>query len=297
MKRKNPGIIARESARNLVSDGSRTVTRKRLINSLNKLHFTDGGITLNFRHRGNSQRISFPAKPQPCLDSTLECTWTEEAGPVADLGPYEFENFFISDGLRNIIVEADLLEAESDRIRFVLPDTGYDVSTREVRRHRCRGVGARVTSGSRFVMGELASFSAKSFSVRVAPEGEGGLLPERGDQVDVFLSREGHGIYSGKCEVALCERSKKGLVIALRPLSRTVLRHEPRKFRSLRPHIAPLPEIVFIHPFTGKKVALKVLDISGAGFSVEEHVSQAVLLAGMNIPEVRIEFMAHASIT
>jgi hypothetical protein len=275
---------------------ARPVSRKRLINSLNRLHFTDGGIILNFRHREDSSRVSVPARPQPCLDSMLLCHWQDESGPARDLTPYNFENFFISDGLRKIIVEADLFESSPEGVRLVLPRMGYDVSTREVKRHRCRGVGARITAGEQSIMGELVSFSARSFSVRTGPEGETCLVPEQGDLLDVFLSRDGHGIYFGECQVARLKRPRKGTYIALRPLSAAVPRHKSRKYRSLRPFIAPLPDVVFTHPFTRKKVSLKVADISGAGFSVEEHVSRAILVAGMKIPDISIEFMSNSAI-
>jgi len=271
---------------------ARPVTRKRLINSLNKLHFTDGGITLNFKRRSDCSRVSITAKPQPCLDSTLVCTWQDEAGPAADLTLCDFESFFISDGLHNIIVEADLLDSSPEGIRFVLPGVGYDISNREVKRHRCQGVGALITAGHESIMGELVNFSARSFSVQISPEGERCLMPEPGNNVDVFLSRDGHGIFFGECKVVRRKRARNGDSIVLQPLRAVAPRHQPRKYRSLRPDITPMPDIVFPHPFTGKMVALKAADISGSGFAVKEHVSRAVLIPGMKIPNISIEFIS-----
>jgi hypothetical protein len=270
----------------------RPVTRKRLINSLNKLHFIDGGIILNFRHRGDLSLISIPARPQPCLDSTLFCTWQDETGPAADLTSYDFVSFFISDGLHKIVVEADLLDSNPEGIRFVLPSVGHDVSDREVKRHPCRGVGARITAGHESVMGDLVNFSARSFSIQMSPEDKRSLTAEPGHNVDVFLSREGHGIFFGECKVVRRKKTQDGACIVLRPLRAVAPRHKPRKYRSLRPDISPMPDIVFPHPFTGNKMALKAADISGSGFAVKEHMSRAMLIPGMKIPDISIEFMS-----
>jgi hypothetical protein len=273
-------------------DGTlKSVNRIKLINTLNRINFRGGDITLNFRHPTEDARLTFSAKPQACLDETLECRWIDQAGPAMDLGSYEFENFFLSDGLRKIIVEADLLDQDAEGIRFALPDVSHDVSARRAERHRCRGVNARVALGTGAISGQLVSFSALSFSVRLPSRDDSFPLPAPGDQADVFLSRDGHAIFAGVCEVVRRTIKRRGLHIAFRPLSSTAPKHKPKRHRSVRPHISPLPNIVISHPFTGKRVNLKARDISAAGFSVEEYANRAVLLAGMIIPEVQIEFL------
>ncbi len=275
----------------VLHEAMKPVSRKRLINTLNRVNFRDGDIVLNFKHRTEVARLTFSVKPQPCLDETLECRWIDQAGPAMDLGSYEFENFFLSDGLRKIIVEADLLDQDVEGIRLALPDVSHNVSTRRVERHRCRGVNARMTFGADAISGQLVSFSALSFSVKLPSRDDSSSLPAPGDQADVFLSRDGHAIFTGVCEVVRRAIKRRGLYIAFRPLRSTAPRDKQRRHRSVRPHISPLPNIIFPHPFTGRRVNLKARDISGAGFSVEEHANRAVLLAGMIIPEVQIEFL------
>lgn len=52
----------------------------------------------------------------------------------------------------------------------------------------------------------------------------------------------------------------------------------------------PSPHIVFVHPIIKKLINLEIADISGSGFSVIESHESSVLLPGMIIPELEIEF-------
>lgn len=52
----------------------------------------------------------------------------------------------------------------------------------------------------------------------------------------------------------------------------------------------PLPNVMFKHPITQKMITLETEDISGTGFSVEEYQENSVLLVGLIIPELLIEF-------
>ena len=51
------------------------VNKSRLINKLNFLNFQDGSILVNFKHRKYEKTVSLLAKPQPCLDDSLDCQW------------------------------------------------------------------------------------------------------------------------------------------------------------------------------------------------------------------------------
>jgi hypothetical protein len=62
--------------------------------------------------------------------------------------------------------------------------------------------------------------------------------------------------------------------------------------RSIRQKLLPSPNIIFKHPLTGKIVNLKALDISGAGFSVEEDIENSLLIPGLVIPDLGIELMS-----
>jgi hypothetical protein len=82
----------------------------------------------------------------------------------------------------------------------------------------------------------------------------------------------------------------------LEPLKQEIQRFQHKEFRSDRQEVNPSPDIYFIHPFTKKMVSLKVIDISGSGFSVEEDVINAMLLPGMIIPAVKLRFASSTTI-
>jgi hypothetical protein len=54
--------------------------------------------------------------------------------------------------------------------------------------------------------------------------------------------------------------------------------------------MVPLPKINFSHPFSRQAITLDVLNLSGSGFAVEEEYGHAVLLPGLIIKELEIQF-------
>jgi len=104
------------------------------------------------------------------------------------------------------------------------------------------------------------------------------------------LSDGSESLYSGECRIIRQSSSQKTRDYVLEPLCHEIQRFKPKEFRSSRQKLIPSPNIIFKHPFTKKVVNLKVLDMSGSGFSVEEDAQNAVLLAGMLIPELVLSF-------
>ena len=76
----------------------------------------------------------------------------------------------------------------------------------------------------------------------------------------------------------------------LEPLNEQINRFKHKQFRSTRQHLTPSPEIIFIHPFIKSVVSLKASDVSGSGFSVEEDFHSALLVPGLIIPELELNF-------
>ena len=77
--------------------------------------------------------------------------------------------------------------------------------------------------------------------------------------------------------------------LCLRPLHSLIRRFKPKEFRSSRHKLVPSPNVIFTDPLTGKNVNLKIVDLSGSGFSVEEQEENSVLLPGRVLPEVNID--------
>lgn len=264
----------------------RRVSRRWLVNALNRANFQDAQVLLTFRHAASGATLSVPAHPGPCVNQRLSCSWVRKP-PLADHpAGWELRHLHLTDGMAQFEVSAHEGSWDDLGASLALPDSAFDISSRRSRRHSCRGVGARVTLGGESFQGQLISSSATSFSVRLKP---GATTPPNDAAVDVALSRGATALFTGPCTVIRTAPGRGSLTLALRPLVAARPEEAPTRYRSLRPHIAPLPLIVFRHPLTGRQVTLRAIDISGAGFSVEEEASRAQLLPGLLLPRVRIE--------
>ncbi|MBM2834596.1 MAG: PilZ protein, partial [Candidatus Brocadiaceae bacterium] len=107
--------------------------------------------------------------------------------------------------------------------------------------------------------------------------------------LNVILRNEDDILYSGSCRIIRQSLNNRGSFV-LEPLNNQRQRFMPREYRTLRQRISPSPSIIFRHPFTGRTITLKADDLSSSGFSVEENEDSSVLLVGMIVPELEIDF-------
>ncbi|MFC1669088.1 PilZ domain-containing protein [Spirochaetota bacterium] len=138
--------------------------------------------------------------------------------------------------------------------------------------------------------GTLSDFSAVSFRINLSD-----ALHQNYQKIDaksnvrINIENGNIQIYSGKCKlIKQANGSYRNFVVE--PIQHQIQRYEPKEYRSTRQELVPLPNIIFKHPITGKIIDLKIVDISGSGFSVEEYENTAVLLPGMIIPELELSF-------
>ena len=275
------------------------IRRQRLINSLNRINFQDGEVTLNFKHPKYKYILSLPAIPQPCKDESLNCIWDESIEYKTKLKDFEFKNFHFTDGLKKILVEAELLDINKKGVQLSLPEKCHEISTRKLRRYQCKDVIAQLSQDGIVLKGFLTSFSAVSFSVKT-PKDSPGFQHDfnRNDHVNVVLMKGAVPLYSGICEIyRISDNPDDGNVIILKPIKSQIQRFKSKKHRSIRQRLLPSPNIFFQHPLTGKKVNLRALDISGAGFSVQENIENSLLIPGLVIPVLSIELMSGVELT
>lgn len=275
----------------LAGPACRRVSRRWLVNALNRVNFQDGKVLVAFRNRATGSRHAAWARPSPCADFELECRWVRTPALPGGRAAWELETLQLSDGLAQIEIPVDGAAWDERGARLTLPPAAFDVTSRSAKRHECRGVRAVVTVGGAALAGRLCSSSSASFSVQLAAARAG--APAAGEPVHVTLARGAAELFSGRCAVLRSAREGRGLHVALKPLAAPAGARLPSaRPRCLRPQLAPLPLIVFRHPLSGRQVALRALDVSGAGFSVEEEASRAQLLPGLLLPRVRIEVAA-----
>ncbi len=269
----------------------KVVNKKRLVNALNYINFQNGTIQINLKHVKYDQTISLRAKPLPCLNDDLECVWVETEGYDQDLKSFKFQNLLVPDGQRQLLVEPEAIRITREQIFLRLPDECREVSSRSMRRHVCRGIQAQLVQNSTIFNGKLVDFSTVSLHLEISVE-----PPQTFQWIDfkskamVILSNQSEMLYAGDCRILKQSSGQKTRGIVLQISSQKIQRYNPKEFRSTRQRLIPSPNIIFVHPFTGKIINLKVLDVAGSGFSVEEDTDSAVMVPGMVIPELELDF-------
>jgi hypothetical protein len=270
-------------------DQGKVVYRRSLVNKLNHLNFQDRTIIVNLRHRRYDNTISLTAKPLPCSNDHLRCTWNNVADLERILTVYSFANFLIDDGKNLLLVEPEEAEMSVAGIGCILPETCREVRSRETKRHRGKEVTARLLQNGAEFQGVLKDFSAVAFCVdcNAAPPRAFHWI-DFNSPVYVGLSAGQETFFSGQCRIIRHELSDSAGTFALEPQQQQLRRFKPKEYRTERQVLVPSPNIEFSHPLINRKVSLKVINISGSGMSVEEDAGESVLVPGLIIPELAI---------
>ena len=260
----------------------------KLINRLNFVNFREDSILVNFKHSKYPRTVSLEATPLPCLNNRLECHWTETNQP--SINACTFENIFIIDDQKLVVAVPELITLGDTGAIFLLPEKCLEVNYRKTRRHTCEGVHVDLMqNGARF-HGTLLDFSAVSFRIETASSpGQNFHWVNHDVPVQVAFSRGCATLYSAECRIISQNLGQMSRIYVLEPIQSHMRRFKKKDVRSVRHELLPLPNAVFQHPLSGKTVDLKVIDISGSGFSVHEELEHAVLLPGMIIPELELK--------
>ncbi|MGA7827593.1 MAG: PilZ domain-containing protein [Geobacteraceae bacterium] len=275
----------------------REIAKKTLINRLNHHNFTDSEILVNLAHTKYGSPISLRAKPLPCLGETLECTWVKAPGLEQVLKNYRYVNFILPDPHQSFLVEAISVSLTEEKIILRLPETCLEIDSRQVTRHPCRDITIQLLQNGVFFQGALVDFSPLSFRVALTSISDQPFqwLNEK-SPVHIVFNKGQEMLFSGDCEIMKQDCGQKIRSLVLRPLNSQISRFKPKEFRSTRHTLIPSPNMVFRDPLTGRMVNLKVVDLSGSGFSVEEKEENSVLLPGRVLPEVNIDLATLISI-
>jgi hypothetical protein len=276
----------------------RVVSRGQLVNRLNFMNFVDEPILLVFSHRRYDHVTLAPAHPLPCLGEELECRWAEGAEPASLARSYRLVCALVPRGQGFLRFEPQRIEMHPQAVRLWLPEAAQEIRHRKAERHPCRGIAARLIQNSAMFSGSLLDFNARSFRVELRAE-----PPQSFDWIDpalpvivVFSSGE-QAAFTGECRIVRFSpgASRRGYV--LEPLHREIRRFRRTEFRSRRHCLTPSPNMICRHPLTGRRVELKLVDLSGSGFSVEEEEASAVLLTGLILEGVELHFADGSRIT
>ena len=285
-----PWLFKHQDLLNL-SENAKTIDQVSLINRLNHINFMDKHILVHLYDTKNEESILLRADPEPCLDRKLICRWSDKNLSGFGLETYKFLHILIDDGKSMILVPAGLLEINGDQLSIELPVTSYAVGQRQARRYACREVAVELMQSGFLDRGELLDFSPKGFRIRVRSKSSRSFYRFNSDElVTIHLRHSEQILFSGLCR---CIRQNNSLIdneIVLAPDEKTITKLAGTKIRNPRQRLIPSPTLIFDHPLLRKRVQLEVSDISTSGFSVYEKADEGILMQGMIIPELIIDF-------
>jgi len=136
----------------------RTVARDHLVNKLNFINFQEGTVLVNFKHPKFDRIISLHAKPQPCIEDTLECVWVSPNGTREKVKAYKFQDLHVPDGHKLLCVLTDTAQVTDQGIRLRLPGSCLEFRARKRLRHYCTGIQAQLIQNSVVFTGRLIDF-------------------------------------------------------------------------------------------------------------------------------------------
>jgi len=269
----------------------RLVDKISLTNTINHIHFTDGRLSAQMRHPENKESILVKVKPRPCFGTELTCQFADENFIGTDFTKYKFLNLIIDDGQTVIVVPAVLKRVEKGAFCVHLPEESSAVNQRNTKRHPCSGVDAELVGGGHIVKGTLIDFSPKGFRIGIPclPSSTSHRL-HKGNLTLLQLRRDGRLLFSGLCSSVRQHEGSRLTEVVLTPCDEQAKRSDRKQARNSVENIFTTPVINFVHPFLGKVVEFDISDISTSGFSVYEKSDEGILIQGMIVPELTIEF-------
>ena len=268
----------------------RRVSLSQLTNRLNFINFQGRTILLNFKHTKFGYDLTIPAYPQAVEKDRLKCLWAEDSSEYT-LDKFEFCNFIVPDGKKFFLVEPEKVRLDNAGIVFQLPQSCLELFYRDTRRYRCEEVKIQVIQAGASFWGKLIDFNPGSFRIELksnTPRAFHWLNPEINISLIIYEGDE--TVFSGECLIRKQNRGRETREYLLELVDNQICRFRPKEFRSTRQKLVPSPTIIFQHPFSQKMTTLPVINLSGAGFAVEEDAESAVLIQGLIIPDVEMCF-------
>lgn len=270
---------------------AQSVSQNHLTNTVNRIHFKEGSILVHLKHPRYEESILVRAYPQACFSGTLTCQWSERNPFIPDILRYEFLHLIVANGKSILLVPGELQSIDEKALCVQLPKTSYAIGQRQARRHACIEVSAELTQNGFCAIGELLDFSPVGLRMRVRPRLQSSFHWLNPDEVVSIVLRRGKQIlFSGVCSFIREQGNFHEREFVLAPTEKMIKRFKRKQIRNPRLRLLPSPTITFEHPFLRKRFQLEVKDISTSGFSVFEKSDEAVLIPGMILPGLSINF-------
>ncbi|MFW6146829.1 MAG: hypothetical protein ACOC6B_00375 [Thermodesulfobacteriota bacterium] len=272
-------------------ENAETIDKEALTNAFNFLHFMDGYTFVHLNHPRFDESILLRAYPEPCLGERLTCRWSGEYPSELDLKSYQFMHLIIDDGQSMIFAPGTLEKMDQEEITVLLPEISYATGQRGARRYLSRDIEAELIQGEFIAKGELLDFNSNGFRTKVSSESYCSFHWFNSNApTTVALRKKKKVLFSGTCRCIRQMGSHQMREIVLTPTHSTIQLFKKRLVRNPRQRLTPSPTVIFNHPFLNKRIQREVLTISTSGISLYEKQDEGVLIPGLILPELTIDF-------
>lgn len=267
----------------------KTIEQGKLINLWNHLHFSGGMVYVHVHHPDYRDDLLVRAYPEPFCNNLMICRWPEDTRRFTENA--RILNIILMDGLVVYLLPTRLQDEGKDHFTLHAPDKGYILGQRGARRYPSHGTRVELIQDGFRAQGVLSNFSALSFGVTVRPDVPGSFRWFNAESPStIHFFRDEEIIFSASCRCVRQTTDQDRREIIFAPTTSQMHRFLKKKLRNPRVRVTPLPNIAFSHPVTKKNIQLDIRDLSTSGFAVHVSAEEDVLMPGMIIPDLTMNF-------
>ncbi|MCD6187083.1 MAG: PilZ domain-containing protein [Desulfuromusa sp.] len=266
-----------------------SMRQKQLFNQINALHYQGAPLIICMQHKNHEYCIYLKANPDPVSDERITATWIKDESSPAALSAFNLVKIILNTNRDAYEFKPEVYRISDRALSFTLPETAVKSGGRKQFRFTSfkKEIPITLTQNAIVFSGQLLDYSANGILVNLY-NGESLSFAWLNNSHPAMLTIQGenHPVYTG--QVSLSPRDHGQYLLT--PNMDATPRYNAREYRSRRQQLVPSPDLIFDHPITGKKVRLKISDLSSLGFSVIEKASRASLIPGLLIKDAIISF-------
>lgn len=273
------------------ADEEEVASKKFLINKLNYVNFQEKIISCNFVNRQDNSRVSVDIKPEPCIGNYLVGLWPKDADMGTIIDRCGFRQLVVPDGTRNIIVEPDVRYINNNGFCLSLPETCTLTPSGSYELNNWSLMDTMICQDELELSASLIDFNAHSIvlSIEMAEANRLKMI-RREKKIRIRFLKEGEAIFDNWYNLVQSAPGTEYISVILKPVTTSLPVRVAKRNRNRRYSLNPAPEVSFKHPFNARLSNMKVTDISASGFSVEAVTGGSLLITGMTINDLELNF-------
>lgn len=272
-----------------------SIRQNQVFNRINALHYQKKPLLVCLQHDGHKHCLYIKAHPEPVSCEVLTATWDITTPLPANYSAYNIVKVIMPSGLDTYEFAPFDISFNAKTVTFTIPEVALEAGLRDQQRFFCeeKNIPVNVVQNAIVYSGRLIDYSTHGILVRlICDEDQTFNWLNHSLPAMLTIMLNNRPIYTG--QVSLTKRGN-GQYLLVPDLSPTP-RYAPKEYRARRQRLVPSPDLIFEHPVLGKKMTLKVANLSSLGFSVEQDRLRASLIPGLLIKNAQISFSSYFSV-